>query len=67
MQFTTTLYSTIQLVLRMSYATLYSNINLGPLMTALIFAIGIKASFGIAEFVVFLFKAWKSLVPVLGA
>jgi hypothetical protein len=45
----------------------HSNVNLGPLITVLIIGLGIKLLFGIAEFIVFLFKAWKSLVPILGA
>jgi hypothetical protein len=33
----------------------------------LVVGLGIKAVFGIVWVVSFLFKAWKSLVPVLGA
>ncbi|MBI5950216.1 MAG: hypothetical protein HY865_01050 [Chloroflexi bacterium] len=61
------LYNGVSVAVRIARVILYSNINLGHLVTVVIFGLGIKALFGIAEFIVFLFKAWKSLVPVLGA
>lgn len=67
MQFTNVLYQSVKLGIKLARVMVYSNINLGPLLSVVIFGFGIKLIFGIAEFIVFLFKAWKSLVPVLGA
>lgn len=66
-QYTYVIYTSAKLAIRMAYVLVRSNINLGPLITVVLVGFGIKAIFGIAEFIVFLFKAWKSLVPVLGA
>lgn len=67
MQFTNVIFSSVKVSLKMARVLVYSNVNLGPLVAVLIFGLGIRGIFGIAEFIVFLFKAWKSLVPVLGA
>jgi hypothetical protein len=61
------LYNGVSVAIRVARVMVYSNINLGHLVAVLVFAMGIKVLFGIAEFVMFLFKAWKSLVPILGA
>lgn len=67
MQYTHVIYASAKLAIRMTFVLVRSNVNLGPLIAVIVFGFGIKLLFGIAEFVVFLFKAWKSLVPVLGA
>lgn len=66
-QYTYVIYSTAKLVLRMAYVLVYSNVNLFYLMTVVLIGFAVKLLFGLAEFIVFLFKAWKSLVPILGA
>jgi hypothetical protein len=67
MQFVNVLYSSIRLTLQVAYVMVRSNINLAYFMAVVLLGFGIKLLFGIAEFVVFLFKAWKSLVPIAGA
>lgn len=67
MQFTYVIYNTVKLTLRIARVMVYSNINLGHLMAVLFFALSIKALLSVAEFIVFLFKMWKSLVPIIGA
>lgn len=67
MQYTYVIYSTVKLMLKLARVMVYSNLNLGHLFAVMVVAIGIKIAFGIAEFIVFLFKAWKSLVPIIGA
>lgn len=66
-EYTYVIYSTAKLVLRMAYVLVYSNVNLFHLMTIVLAGFAVKALFGLAEFIVFLFKAWKSLVPIIGA
>ena len=66
-EFTNVLYETVSMTVKLAQILVYSNVNLGPLVTIVGIAFGIKMVLGLAEFVVFLFKAWKSLVPVLGA
>ncbi len=66
-QYTYVIYSTIKLVVRIARVMIYSNLNLGWFFSIVFLGFGIKVAFGIAEFIVFLFKAWKSLVPIIGA
>jgi len=66
-QFLYALYNGISVSVRVARVMVYSNINLGHLVAAVIFGLGIKAVLGLAEFVMFLFKAWKSLIPIIGA
>jgi hypothetical protein len=66
-QFAFVIYSTVKMVLRLAFVLVYSNVNLAPLMTVLVLGMTIKATFAFAEFIVFLLKAWKSLIPVFGA
>ena len=66
-QFLYALYNGVSVAVRIARVILYSNINLGHLVTAVVFGFGIKTVLGIAEFVIFLLKAWKSIVPVIGA
>lgn len=65
--FTQVLYNTIKLTLRVVRVLVYGNINLAPLMTILIAAVGIKLTFGTIWLVAFVLKAWKSLIPIVGA
>lgn len=67
MQFTYVIYNTVKLMLRIAWVMVYSNINLGHLMSALFVGLGIRTAFSVAEFIVFLLKAWKSLVPIIGS
>lgn len=67
MQFTNVLYSTVQLVLRLNYAMIYSNVNLRWFISAVALGLAFKFNLAVAEFVVFLFKTWKSLMPIIGA
>ncbi len=67
LQYTYVIYSSAKLAIRMARVLVHSNVNLGPLIMVILFGMGIRVIFGIAEFIVFLFKAWKSLVPILGA
>ena len=67
MKYTYVIYSSAKLAIKMARVLVYSNVNIGPLLTVALFGFSIKLLFGIAEFIVFLFKAWKSLVPILGA
>jgi hypothetical protein len=66
-QYTYVIYSTVKLMLRLARVMVYSNLNLGWFFLIIVFGFSIKIAFGIAEFIVFLFKAWKSLVPIIGA
>jgi hypothetical protein len=66
-QFLYVLYNAIKIALKVTRVLIYSNLNLGPFFTVVIIGMAIKTLFGIAEFIVFLFKAWKSLVPIIGA
>ena len=66
-QYTYMLFNVIEIVLRLAWVLAASNINLGPLAAVMVLSIGIRAAFSIIWFIAFLFKAWKSLVPVLGA
>jgi hypothetical protein len=66
-EYTYVIYSSAKLAIRMARVLVHSNVNLGPLITVFLLGMSFKLLFGIAEFIVFLFKAWKSLVPILGA
>ncbi len=67
MQYTHVIYASAKLAIKMAFVLVRSNVNLGPLIAVMMVGLGIKALFALAEFIVFLFKAWKSLVPILGA
>jgi len=66
-EYTAILLSTVKLTLRIARVLVYGNINLGHLMTVIVVGLAIKLIFGLAWLVAFLFKAWKSLVPIIGA
>lgn len=59
--------STIRLVLRVAYVLSYGNLSLGPLMAAIVWGIVVNSIMSVIWFASFLLKAWKSLVPILGA
>jgi hypothetical protein len=61
------LYNGVSVAVRIARVMVYGNINLGHLASVVFFGLSIKAIFAFAEFIVFLFKAWKSLIPVIGA
>ncbi len=61
------LYNGISLAVRIAWVLIYSNVNLGYLAAVIYFGMAVKAVMALAEFIVFLFKTWKSLVPVLGS
>jgi len=61
------LYHTMELVFRLVRVFAYGNINLGPVLALLLVALAFKAAMWLIWLVVFALKAWKSLVPVMGA
>jgi len=67
LQFVYAMVATIRLVLRIAYVLAYGNLSLAPLFATVIYAIAINAIMSIVWLGAFLLKAWKSLVPVLGA
>lgn len=66
-EYTQTLMNTVGLTIRIARVLVYGNVNLGPIIAVIIAGIGFKILFGIAWLIAFVFKAWKSLVPILGA
>lgn len=61
------LINAVRLALRIAYVVVHFNINLYPLMYMLIFALTIKAFFGVIWLIAAILRAWKALVPILGA
>lgn len=61
------IYRTMELVFRLLRVFAYGNINLGPVLALLFIAMGIRAVFFLVWLAAFALKAWKSLVPILGA
>jgi hypothetical protein len=66
-EYTYVLFNVVTVVLKIIWVLVASNINLYPLMTVIALGIAIKLGFFAAWLAAFLLKAWKSLVPVLGA
>lgn len=66
-EYTYLLFNTVQVVMKIVWVLVASNINLGPLAAVLLLGIGIRLIFGVAWLGAFILKAWKSLVPILGA
>ena len=67
LKYTEILLSAVKLTLKIAWVMIYSNVDLGPLVACVALGITIKFILGVAELIVFGLKAWKSLVPVLGA
>ena len=65
-QFDTIMY-TLRLMIRIVKVVSYGNLNLEPLIIAIFYAIGMNFLMANLWLASFLFKAWKSLVPVIGA
>jgi hypothetical protein len=65
-QFLYAMYNGVSVAIRISRVLVYSNINLNHFMAVFFFAMTIRFSMAILEFIVFLFKAWRSLVPIFG-
>ncbi len=63
MEYTYVLYNTVKLVLKIAWVMVYSNVNLGHLAAVIFFALGVKAILGLAEFAMFLFKAYNTIFP----
>lgn len=61
------LYNAINVTVRIARVMLYGNISLSWFVLAVGFGLTIKGIFFILEAVMFLLKAWKSLVPIFGA
>ena len=61
------LYNAIEIVFRLTYVLVASNINVAPLIFAIGYVITLNLLFGVGWLAVFLLKAWKSLVPILGS
>jgi hypothetical protein len=66
-QYTYVLYNSAKLAIRIVRVMLYSNINLYWFWSIFVLGIKIRLLFGGVEVAAFLFKAWKSLVPIFGA
>lgn len=66
-QYIYVLYNTVKLVLKLAYVLIYSNVNLTYLIAIVFFGLYIQASLWTLEMIAFGFKAWKSLIPVVGA
>lgn len=66
-QFLNAIYNAIDITFTLIQVMLFENLNIYPLIRAIEFAIGINLLFSIGWLAAFLFKAWKSLVPILGA
>lgn len=67
MQYTYVIYGGVKIALKVARVMVYSNLNLGHLIAIVLAGVTIKFGFGVAEFIVFLFKAWKSLIPIMGS
>jgi hypothetical protein len=61
------LYNAVNVSVRIARVMVYQNISLSWLITALTFAFGVKAIIFLAQLVAFGLKAWKSLIPIVGA
>lgn len=61
------LINAVRLALRIAYVVVHFNINLFPLMFVLITALAFKAVFGVIWLIAAILRAWKSLVPIIGA
>jgi len=63
-QYTYMLFNMVEMVFRLAFVLVASNINLAPLFIVAGIGIGIKAIFGIVDLVLMFFRAIKQLVPV---
>jgi len=61
------LLATVRLVLRVVYVLAYGNLNVGPFFAAMLWGLAVNSIMSVIWFASFLLKAWKSLVPILGA
>jgi len=65
--FLAAIYNSIEIVFTLARVMLYGNLDISPLTFAISFAIGINLIFALVWIAAFALKAWKSLVPILGA
>jgi membrane-bound inhibitor of C-type lysozyme len=65
--FIQTIYNSAEIVIRLVVVFAYGNINLGPVIAIFMTAIAFQAIMGVLWIISFALKAWKSLVPILGA
>lgn len=61
------IYNAVNVSVRIARVMVYQNISLSWFMAALTFSLGVKGVFIIAELVAFGLKAFKSLIPIVGA
>jgi hypothetical protein len=66
-EFTYVIFNVISLVFRMVWVFAASNVSFVWLFRVILVGMTVKAVFGILWVVAFIFKAWKSVVPILGA
>jgi hypothetical protein len=66
-EYTYVVFNVISLTLRLVWVFAASNLSFVWLGRVILVGFSIKAIFGIIWLVAFLFKAWKSLVPIFGA
>lgn len=67
-EFVYAIVATIKLLLKILWILHYSgNFNIFPLIALFLWAVFVNSIMGLAWFAAFLLKAWKSLVPILGA
>jgi hypothetical protein len=62
--YTYMLFNTVEIVFRLAWVLVASNINLGPLFVVAGISISIKILFGTVDVVLMIFRAVKQLVPV---
>lgn len=61
------IYNAINVTVRIARVVIYGNISLSWFILAITFALGVKAVIALAQIVAFVLKAWKSLIPIVGA
>lgn len=67
LEYTYVLFNAIAIALKIGWVMVYSNVNISHLAIIIGIGMAFKALLSIAEFIAFLFKLWKSLVPIAGA
>jgi hypothetical protein len=66
-EFLAAIYNAIDITFTLVQVMLFENLNIYPLIRAIQISIGINLLFALGWLAAFLLKAWKSLVPILGA
>jgi len=66
-EFLAAIYNAIDITFTLTQVMIAENLNIYPLVHAIELALGIKLLFSLGWLAAFALKAWKSLVPILGA